>query len=679
MTRKLFAGLVAVLLAWPVLAQTPVEQLAKAPANADRWMITSVGGGKHGETSSWTTPDGTHWSRFSLNLRGFINEVDQQMKLTPDGNIASITVRGFTPSGDAAETYEAKNGTYTFNSPVDHGTGKAMPGLYYASFGGTLDSNIPLMLAMMKAGDKGIDLLPGGHAGLEKLMDLKVSNGKETKTVTCYAVTGFGLSPFPLWMEGKKFFGSVGGIDFLPPGWAEQGTKLAKAQDEALAKRAPELMARIAKKPAGAVAFHNIRIYDADARKFRDGMTVVVENGKFSAVGAANKVKVPAGAQVIEGNGRTLVPGLWDNHQHYGDDYTGPLALAQGVTSVRDPGNRPDDLMERKKRIDDGVLLGPRIVPSLLIDGKGPTSAQAGMIVTSLDEALAAVRRAKNEGYFGIKLYGTLPKEYVKPMADLAHKLGLRVHGHIPHGMRPIEAVRAGYDEITHINFVMMQAMPDDVVQNSNGLQRFFGPGKYAANVDLKSKDMQAYLNELEKRHVAVDPTLVTFESLYVTGRGELPPAEIPFVGTLPPQVERSFLAGSIQPPADLSRETMRKSYAKMQGLAAELMRHHITVLAGTDGLVIDLVRELELYEKAGMSREDALATATIIPAQAYHMGDKTGSIAVGKLAEWALIDGDPSKSLGDLREVETVMRDGKMMQASELRTAAGLSGMPKK
>jgi imidazolonepropionase-like amidohydrolase len=123
----------------------------------------------------------------------------------------------------------------------------------------------------------------------------------------------------------------------------------------------------------------------------------------------------------------------------------------------------------------------------------------------------------------------------------------------------------------------------------------------------------------------------------------------------------------------------MRKSYAKMQQLAAELNRRHVTVLAGTDGYSFDLIRELELYEKAGMSREDALATATIIPAQAYHLDNKTGSIAVGKLAEWALIDGDPSKNIGDLRQVETVMRDGKVMQASDLRSAVGLSGPPKK
>src|SRR5262249_34400566 len=161
-------------------------------------------------------------------------------------------------------------------------------------------------------------------------------------------------------------------------------------------------------------------------------------------------------------------------------------------------------------------LIGPHIVPSLLIDGKGPTSAQGGYIVTTKEEAVAAVHHALDKGYFAIKLYGTLNKDWGKPMADEAHKLGLHGYGPIPPGMRPLEAVHDGYDEITHINFVMMQAMPDSVVQNSNGMDRFFGPGRYAAGVDLHSKEMTAYLDELATRHTEVDPTLVTFEDLYM-------------------------------------------------------------------------------------------------------------------------------------------------------------------
>src|SRR6185437_4192107 len=122
---------------------------------------------------------------------------------------------------------------------------------------------------------------------------LAVSNGSETKTLTAYAITGFGLSPFPIWFDGNKLFGIAGVLDFLPEGWAKVGPQLSKAQDAALAERAPELVAKIAKTPMGPVAFRNVKLYDADAQKFREGMTLVVANGRVAAVGSATKTKIP--------------------------------------------------------------------------------------------------------------------------------------------------------------------------------------------------------------------------------------------------------------------------------------------------------------------------------------------------------------------------------------------------
>ncbi|MBV9993318.1 MAG: amidohydrolase family protein [Alphaproteobacteria bacterium] len=674
MIRKL---LFACLLATPALAETPVDQLAKPPADATVWSISSSNGAAHhGSISLWTDKDGTHWSRFSFNLRGFVSEIDEQNRFASDGTLTSLVVRGKTPQGDAAETYEVKDGTYSFTSPVDHGTGKVVPGLDYVSFGGTPDSFIFILNDMLKSPDKSVNLLPSGRGSIAPLTTLEVSNGTEKKTLTAYAVTGFGLSPFPVWFDGDKFFGTAGVIAFLPPAWEKVGADLSKAQDDALAKLAPALVASIAK-PAGTVAFKNVELYDSAARKFLRGQTVVVADGRIAAVGA--HAKIPAKAEVIDGTGKTLIPGLWDNHQHYGDDSTGPLLLASGITSVRDPGNQQDELLARKKRIDDGQLLGQRIVPSLLIDGPGPYTAQVAEVVHNQDEALAAVHKAKDKGYFGIKLYGSLDPAWVKPMADLAHQLGLHVHGHIPHGMRPLEAVHAGYDEITHINWVMMQAMPDDVVKNSNGMGRFEGTGKYAKDVDLHSPAMTAYLDELASRHIAVDPTLVTFEDLYVPDRGTYPPADAPYADTLPSQFARGFLSGSMAPTPELSRETMRASFAKLTDLVAELNRRHMSIVAGTDGVGFELVRELELYVEAGMSPEDALATATSTPAKLFKVWDKTGSLEKGKLAELALIDGDPSTHMGDLRQVELVMRDGKMMKASDLRAPLGISGAPKR
>ena len=667
-------------LASPAMALSPADQLEKPPADSKIWSITSNGGAsRNGQVAQWTAPDGTRWCRMDFNLRGLVTQIDEQKRFAADGSLIALAIRGTAPDGDAAETYEVNSGIYSFTSPVDKGKGKVMPNLAYVPFGGTLDSFAVVLDQMLKAPNHSVELLPSGRGSLAPLTTLDISNGTAKKTITAYAITGFDLSPTPVWMDGDNFFGSAGVITTVPEGWESAGPEMIQAQDAALAKLAPGIVAAIAKTPAGPVVFKNVKLYDADARRFRDSMTVVVIKGRITSVGPASEIKAPADAQIIDGAGKTLIPGLWDNHQHYGDDFAGPLLLASGITSVRDPGNLPEPLMARKKRIDQGQLLGPRIVPSLLIDGPGPLTAQVAVVVSNMNEALAAVHRAKNGGYFAIKLYGSLDPQFVKPMADLAHQLGLRVHGHVPHGMRPLDAVRAGYDEITHINFVMMQAMPENVVQTSNGMNRFIGMGKYSASVDLRSKAMADYLDELAQRRIAVDPTLVTFEDLYVPDRGTYPPAVAPYAATLPSQFARGFLSAGLAPTPELSREEMRASFAKLKGLIPELNRRHIEILAGTDGIGFELVRELELYVESGLTPADALATATIIPARAYHLGDQTGSVATGKLAELALINGDPSKSIADLRQVELIMRDGKMMTASDLRATLGISGAPKR
>ncbi len=245
--------------------------------------------------------------------------------------------------------------------------------------------------------------------------------------------------------------------------------------------------------------------------------------------------------------------------------------------------------------------------------------------------------------------------------------------------MRPLEAVQDGYDEITHINVLAMQGMPGGVAGNFSGANRLIATGKYAKDIDLHSSAMTAYLDELAQRHTRVDPTLVDFESFYVPDPGAYPAADAPYAGTLPAQVSRNFLSGAMVPTPDLPRETMRASFAKLKALIPELNRRHIRILAGTDGYGFELIRELQLYVEAGLTPEEALATATINPAAAYGLSDQTGSLAKGKLAELALIDGDPSKDITQLRQVELVMRDGKMMDAQALRLSLGISGLPEK
>ena len=263
------------------------------------------------------------------------------------------------------------------------------------------------------------------------------------------------------------------------------------------------------------------------------------------------------------------------------------------------------------------------------------------------------------------------------PIATEAHRLGLHVHGHVPAGMRTMDAINAGYDEITHIYFVMMQAMPQDVVDHSNGILRMKGMGRYAKDVDLEAEPMKGLIAEMARRHITSDPTLVVVESLLSAEAGELSPAYAPFVGTLPPTTERGFKTGGLAVAPGYTRADYRAGFRKLEALVLAMHKAGVPIVAGTDGSGLELVRELELYVDAGFTPAEALATATIAPARLVGADKTKGSIHVGKAADLVLVEGDPSTRIGDLRNTRVVVMGGIPMDADALRTASGFSGRP--
>jgi imidazolonepropionase-like amidohydrolase len=348
------------------------------------------------------------------------------------------------------------------------------------------------------------------------------------------------------------------------------------------------------------------------------------------------------------------------------------------VTSVRDPGNDDSLTISRRERAAKNELLMPHVYPSSLIDGKGPNTAQVANVATSEAETVELVDKAKAKGFTGVKFYGTLNPAWLPAATAEAHKLGLHVHGHVPQGIRPMDAINAGYDEITHINWVIMQAMPDSVIQTSNGMARFEGPGRYARDLDIQANpDITKIITTMASRGIYNDPTMVAFESLYVPENGELGDSYKAFVGTQPPTTERGFRTGGFAVPKDLTRADYRKSWAKMVELLGRMHQAGVPIVAGTDGSGIELIHELEIYVSAGFTPAEALATATISPARLVGQDANTGSIKVGKLADLALVEGDPAKRIGDLRHTRVVMLEGKLLDADALRAAAGFSGRP--
>ncbi len=657
-------------------AQTPVSELATPPANAQVFTIMSTAG-KHGTTWQWQAPDGTWMGRMSLGLRGQVWEEDEATKVGPDGAFTEYRLRGTSPNGDVGETFSIVDGKASWQSQIDHGEAPYTGLAVYSPAGWNIKAGDLAVEWLVAHPGRELPLLPGGKMHLEKVTTLAVGHGASRQTVTAWAVVGVAGTPFPVWTDAHgKVFAWIGGLDFVRAGFEDSTLALEKAQDIGMAARSPRLAHSLATVATRPVAFVDVRAF-VDGSRFVEHQTVVVSHGRIVAVGAADDVKVPAGAQVFAGAGKTLVPGLWDCHMHVGDDYTGPSELALGVTSVRDPGNSVPLTKARRERRAQGKLLFPHVHASTLIDGKGPMSAQVAVVVTSQDEALAAVHQAKADGQEGVKFYGTFDPAWVAPSAAEAHKLGLHVHGHLPAGMRTQEAIDAGYDEITHIYFVAMQAMPDDVVAHSNGIQRFQGIGRYAKDMDLDAEPMKSLIATMAQRKIAVDPTLVVAESLFVPENGELSPSYAPFVGTLPPTIERGFRQGGFKPDEPTTRADFRASFKKLEELVGRMHQAGIPIVAGTDGSGLELVRELELYVDAGFTPADALASATSVPAHMVGVDGHTGRIAVGMDADLALVDGDPSRTIGDLRHVRTVMMDGKLMDADALRSAAGVRGRP--
>ena len=678
MRRALLAAFLTACASAAYTAPVPKEQLLKPPADATHYVVVSMAG-KHGDQWAWTLPDGSLASRYSQSLRGWITETDEVMTLGADGLPAKIIIRGVTPNGDAAETFSIVGGKVIWASTADSGEATAAPAFYLAA-GGTNMGNMPLAAAMVKAGATGLPMFPSGRTTLEKGATLQIKGPKGPESVQLAWVRGLLPSPTPIWLDSKgNYFAEIGAISIMPAGYENNLKPMIDFQDAETAKAVRNISHRfLDPRNKAPVLFDNVELFDADGGKFIANQAVLLSDGKVAAIGPAGSLKAPAGARTIDGKGKTLVPGIWDSHLHIGDDWNVITNMATGITSFRSPGTEIDRAVDTTKRRKSGELLMGEPFISQIIDKKDPLAAQGAEIVSSEAEAIAAVHKIHDAGLWGVKFYTSMDPAWIAPAAAEAHKLGMHVHGHIPAHMRPLDAVRAGYDEITHINFVAMQFMPQDVVDKANTAQRIEGPAKYFKDFDLHGPEARAFIAELAKRKTIIDPTLVVWEPTLISDGGVPAPAYVSYMGIMSPVYDRFFKAGGYPLVEGYTRDDYRKSWKQLVGLVGELHKAGVTIVAGTDGQGIEIVREIELYKDAGFTPAEALQSATIVPARMVGADKRTGSIAVGKEADVVLVDGDVANDLGALRRVVTVVSDGYVMDGDALRKEAGFSGRPK-
>ena len=245
-------------------------------------------------------------------------------------------------------------------------------------------------------------------------------------------------------------------------------------------------------------------------------------------------------------------------------------------------------------------------------------------------------------GYVQIKIYSSVSPELVPPIIDEAHKNGLRVSGHIPAFMTASQCVKLGYDEIQHVNFLILNFMPD--VKETRTPARFSEPAKRAADLDLNSPEVQAFVKLLQDHHTTLDPTMSVFEETIVARPGEVSPGYKPVANRLPAQVRRGLLSGGITPPEGMEAR-YQQSFAKMVDLVGVLVSRGHTDRGGhrLHGGIHPATRVGDWTLRLGFHAPKVLQLATLGAARIMKRDAELGSITAGKLADLVLIDGNPA------------------------------------
>lgn len=640
--------------------------------------VALVDGGKQaGHQTVVNGDDGTTRVDFIFKDNGRGPELKEQYTLAPDGTLRTYKVSGQSTFGAKVdESFRAEGGKAVWKSTSDAGEQPLRPGAMYSPLSGTPQVWSVTIAALAARADGKLPLIPSGTLSMRKVDEAEVSRGGERRKLQLLQVTGVGFTPTFAWFtEGKSprlfAFIAPGFLQMVEDGWQSNADALETRQKAAENKALVDLQKRLAHPVSGSLLVRNARVFDSASATLGAASDVLVQDGKIVSVSPTGQGDARAD-QVIDAGGKVLLPGLFDMHAHF-DRWSGGLQLAAGVTSVRDMGNDNATLQQIMADERAGTLLGPRIVAAGFIEGESQQSARNGYVIKDLAGAKEAVDWYAANGYPQIKIYNSFPKDILKETVAYAHAKGMRVSGHIPVFLRAQDAIDAGYDEVQHINQLMLNFLvkPDT---DTRTLERFYLPARGVADLDLDSKPVQDFIATLASKKIVIDPTLATFE--FIRQRdGEISPIFAGIEDHIPPDVQRSRRAAEMDIPDDATAAGYGKSFDKMVEFVGRAYKAGVPIVAGTDEVPgFTLQHELALYVKAGLTPAQALQVATRNGAEYSRVADRLGVIAPGKQADMILVDGDPTADIADIRKVATVIKSQTVYYPAEVYAELGVA-----
>lgn len=414
------------------------------------------------------------------------------------------------------------------------------------------------------------------------------------------------------------------------------------------------------------VALSGVRVIDGTGAPPREDQTLVLRDGLIVEIGDRARVTPPAGAEIIDLTGRTIMPGLVMVHEHLYYP-TGPgvygqlggsfvrLYLAGGVTTMRTGGNVNGFMdVNLKRRIDSGDLPGPSIdatAPYL----NGPNTFLQMRTLRGPDDARRQVAYWADEGFTSFKAYMQISRAELGAAIDEAHERGMKVTGHLC-SVTYAEAAALGIDNLEHGFFAATDFVGDKEPDVCPGQ----GVGQRAvAAVDAGGAAFNTLVKTLVDRNVALTSTLTIFETL-TPGR-PLPPG----LDVLTPTLREQFMRTHDRV-AKTEDSVYRTLLLKGMELERAFARAGGVLVAGTDPTGAGGVlpgysnqRALELLVEEGFSPLEAIRIGTLNGARYLGREARIGTIAVGKQADLVVVNGNPAEQIADVRKVERVFKQG--------------------
>lgn len=441
------------------------------------------------------------------------------------------------------------------------------------------------------------------------------------------------------------------------------------------------------------VAIEHVRVIDGTGAGPATDRTVVFAAGKIASIGPSSSASVPAGAKIVDGTNRTLMPGYVGTHNHL---FTGVvpragmeiwreqpfsfpiLYLAAGTTTIRTTGSfEPELELHVKQAIDAGEAIGPHIdVTSPYLTGPGGGEPQMVELRDAAD-ARETVDFWADRGITSYKVYDHITHETLAAVIDEAHKRGLKVMGHLC-TVGFSEAADLGIDELEHGLLVDTEFTPGkqpDKCPDQTASDRTL------ATIDINGAPMQAMIADLIKHHVVVSSTLPVFTSFAPQGPPRdtdaismdlLAPEQRAMVTNITARIKKSARLANFYALVQKEMQFERAFVAAGGVLSAGPdPSGYGRVIAGPGDW-----QDLQLLVQAGFTPVQAIHIASQDGAIALGRADSIGTLQAGKNADAILVRGDPSANINDVENVEVVFKDGVGYDSKKLFAAVrGLVG----